>query len=476
MFFSYRQLLIGLLTLVSISILWSWPRLNTTTSFPFDTTNPSSSHQPLTEFSDHLAQYFIDYPPSGPKYADQFGELGSRVRVLREWASASPEPNTHIERVLLHTFPFLKNPSTPDDPTPFHTLRTSFHGRGIVIPTGRGSFRFAAHLILSTRNVHHSKLPIQIVYAGEDDLPQQYRQLLGDLANGISFLDILTVFDDSTLKLAKGGWAIKAFAALAAPFEVMILLDADAVFVQSPEKVFAQRGYVETGALLYHDRLLWQHAFKNRHDWWKKQMEHHEPSAALLMSKVWMEDYAEEGDSGVVVLDKGRLEVVMGLLHVAWQNSAAVREEVTYKLTYGDKESWWFGFELSGTPFAFERHYGSIAGESKHDQKDGKTEEEVCAFTIAHTDDGDGLLWYNGSLLKNKAVDKETFDVPSHWIVGSEGTWRKGGSKPEMSCIIAESGKGVRELSAEEKRVIERSIEEARRFDGMAREKGLLAG
>ncbi len=156
----------------------------------------------------------------------------------------------------------------------------------------------------------------------------------------IELVDILHVFDDTTLQLANGGWAVKAFAALASKYEQVILLDAVAVFVQPPEVVFAQRDYKETGALLYHDRLLWQHGFKDRHDLWKKQMEHKDPSPALLKSLVWMEDYAEEADSGLVALNKGRLTVLTGLLHICWQNTFDVRDQITYKITYGDKESW----------------------------------------------------------------------------------------------------------------------------------------
>jgi alpha 1,3-mannosyltransferase len=125
-------------------------------------------------------------------------------------------------------------------------------------------------------------------------------------------VDILLVFDGTTLQLANGGWAIKAFAVLASKYEQIILLDADAVFVQPPEVVFAQHDYIETGALLYHDRLLWQHGFKDRHDWWKKQMENQVPSTTLLRYLVWMEDYAEEGDSGLVALNKGRLTGSLG--------------------------------------------------------------------------------------------------------------------------------------------------------------------
>jgi alpha 1,3-mannosyltransferase len=442
----------------SSSLAINLPRPLSNPSQPSPTQSPDIYIKPV-------AQYFIEYPINTTKYADQFGELGKRVQILRSWiteAEANRNSNIQqlVEDVVISMFPFLRNPSKPHDKTPFTTLRKSYipGSRGIVITTGVGTFRFACHLVATIREVHQSKLSIQIIYAGDGDLPPKNRDIMKSLVTDIEFLDILTVLDDKTLKLADSGWATKSFAALVSKYEQVILLDADSVFVQAPEVVFEQRGYKDTGALLFHDRLLWQHNFADRHEWWHKQMEHHTPSPALLKSLVWMEDYAEEGDSGLVVLDKSRLGVLTGLLHICWQNTHAVREEITYKITYGDKESWWFGLELSAVPFTFENHYGAIAGYYKVDEKDKK--ERVCSFTIAHTDENDKLLWYNGSLLKNKAIDALDFEVPTHWMM--DATWEKGGSKPEISCM--KDGK-VRKLTTAETIVIKQSVEVAERID-----------
>ncbi|MCJ1396036.1 hypothetical protein MMC18_008923 [Xylographa bjoerkii] len=253
--------------------------------------------------------------------------------------------------------PFLHNPADPPDWKPLHDLRQRFvpGSKGIVIPTGKGTFRFACHLISTLRDVLKSELPIQIMHAGEDDLPADHRHVITQLGSRIETLDVTTVLDDKTLQLPKGGWAIKAFAALASSFEQVILMDADAVFLQKPEVILNDHpGYQATGSLLFHDRLLWQGAFPERHQWWEHQMAGHKPSVTLNKSKVYNEGYAEEGDSGVVVLHKGRLPIFMGLLHICWQNTLAVRDAFTYHMGYGDKESWWFGLELSGANYTME--------------------------------------------------------------------------------------------------------------------------
>lgn len=388
----------------------------------------------------------IKSDPIEPPYKSKFHVQGERVRRFQDWVKFLDQASDSDDKQLLletlestmrSSFSFFR-PKLPDGKTPFTDLRSSFvpGSRGIVIPTGKGTLRYAVHLIGSLNEVLHNELTIQVVYAGDEDLPPNDRQGLQLRFPEIQFLDILTVVNDTNLQLAKGGWAIKAFAALYAPFEEILLMDADCVFVQAPEKLFLDPSYVSSGALLFHDRLLWQHAFRERHDWWRSQIQ--EPSATLNKSLVWTEDYAEEEDSGVVVINKSRLDILMGLLHIAWQNMYDVREEVTYKITYGDKESWWLGFELSGSSYAFEKHYGTMVGWFK-ERVDEFNFDRICSFVIGHVDIEDELIWYNGGLLKNKKVDPHELGLPTHIMV--DGTWEKGATKEDMSCMIGSTSK-----------------------------------
>lgn len=61
-----------------------------------------------------------------------------------------------------------------------------------------------------------------------------------------------------------------------------------------------------------------------------------------MKSRFWNDKASrEEMESGVVVFDKRRKEVVMGLVLTGYLNTKDVREPVTYAHTYGDKESFW---------------------------------------------------------------------------------------------------------------------------------------
>ncbi|KAF5564262.1 MNT3-alpha-1,3-mannosyltransferase responsible for adding the terminal mannose [Fusarium napiforme] len=328
---------------------------------------------PISEFElkniSQKAKQYAENPVQAP-YKSTFWEVGQRSRDLSQWLSKSDkvDSTSNVGRQLRDVteitaqqlFPFLQNPPrNPGSKTPLSDLRHSFDrgSRGIVIPVGGGeqSVRFAGHLIVSLRKVLGCRLPIQIVYAGDDDLPKKDRDRISKLDGAfyLEFLDIFTVFDDTTLKLKDGGWAIKAFALLGSHFEEVILLDADAVFIQQPERLFAQKAYIEKGALLFHDRLLWQHAFKERHEWWKDQIK--EPSAEMNKSLVWTEDYAEECDSVVVVLNKGRVVLLSvfymshGRTHMEFE-----RRSLTGKVT-GTKSLGGLALSLAGPVMSLSR-------------------------------------------------------------------------------------------------------------------------
>ncbi|PKS08331.1 hypothetical protein jhhlp_005275 [Lomentospora prolificans] len=431
----------------------------------------------LVDNIEHTALYYDRFRLSEPG-KESFGERGQRAIAIRKWIELADTLSEGDERerieksvevAIAATFPFLANPPN-GSLSPFKTLRESYitdsteqRSRGIVIPMGKKNLRLACQVIASITRVHKSRLPIELAYAGEKDLPREDREHIKNLFpdEDVSFLDVLSVFNDSTLDLANGGWAIKPFALLASRFGEVLLADADTVFVKDPEVVFRQQAYKRTGALMFHDRLIDKERYMARHEWWRQQVVH--PSKEVHKSLSWTENYAEEADSGVVVVDKSRLDVLIGMLHAAWQNSKKVRDEVTYTVMYGDKESYWFGLELTEGPYEFERYYGGIAGWLGTQDGPAEVDEpQVCSYVIAHPDaEGKGLLWYNGSLLKNKINAAGEYLVPSHWMVN--GTWNKG-IRPKFSCM---KDGDFHEISSDQKEVLEQSVDEAKKLDIM---------
>ncbi|KAK5219680.1 hypothetical protein LTR72_008064 [Exophiala xenobiotica] len=468
-----RSLAVAVFAILLLLSLWTWKWPAGAARRPDVPPNSGDGLSIDSQYAYASAAEAASSMRANPLDKSQFGEMGKRMQVMKEWIlhteAANLTPHEHekwselIETMALSLVPFIQAPGNSQDSEPLSNLRKRYlpGSRGLVITTGKQRFRYACHLITSLRHVLESKLPIQIAYSGEDDLPKAYREFITSLAPDVSTFDVTSVFDDRTLDLPHGGWAIKAFAILGSTFEQAILLDADAVFLQRPDAIFEEHPqYQETGTLLFHDRLLWQGAFKERHAWWEKQLENTTLSDTIKHSKVYVEGYAEEGDSGVVAADKSRLDVFIGLLHIAWQNTRDVREAYTYRQGHGDKESWWFGFELTGTPYSMEQHYAAITGHVKLDSSNGVSENRVCSFTIAHVDHRSRLLWFNGSLLKNKEVDSVDFDVPTEWMV--DGTWEKGATKQDMSCM---SGAEVRSIDRTVVKILQDSVERAQKVD-----------
>jgi len=390
------------------------------------------SSQGTAAWNARIAEYFIDFPV----LISDFAEMGQRVKLLTQWMEedlqnmAVPTSNSLglsnysvlLEDLTASMFPFLdlNNPWRGGELTPFRALRQRFipGSQGIVIPTGKKTFRFTCHLISNLRNALNSKLPIQIAYAGNKDLPSEHQQALLNLGEDIDLLDITSVLNDETLELQGAAWAIKPFAMLASRFEKIILMDADAIFLQKPEEIFEKHnGFKETGTLLFHDRLVDRGSFGPRHEFYWNMMKKLVPSATFEKSIAMREGYSQEADSGVVVLDKGRLPVLFALLFACWQNSFNVREDVTYRHTHGDKETYWMGLELSEVPYTFAEHYGAAFGYING--------SSICGSTIAHVDERKRLLWFNGSLLKRKDFysNPTSFVDSKTWIMMLDGTW-----------------------------------------------------
>ncbi|GAA5988572.1 hypothetical protein JCM11641_004607 [Rhodosporidiobolus odoratus] len=325
----------------------------------------------------------------------------------------------HHHQLLQSLFPFVnKGPSMTRSVT---GIRNSFTiPRGIIVPVGNDQFIYAVHLLSSLKHVHRTTLPIHVVHAGGDDLIPEKRAALRSIHPDIETVDILNHFDESYVGIHGGGWAIKAFAILASPFKELIIADADAVFVQNPEVMFEDPGYNRTGTLFFRDREIFP-GDGQVHEWWHAVMKNREPSKQMAQSRWWTDMASrEEMESGVLVVDKSRTSVVYGLLFTAYLNTQVVREEVTYKNTYGDKESFWMAFELMGLPYHMDKEYAGIIGQLTHpDTKSHSIDSFIQSDHLFHLDHRGKPLWWNGSLFQEKRVKDRGYLIATHWAPGT---------------------------------------------------------
>ncbi|GAA6002720.1 hypothetical protein JCM10207_007643 [Rhodosporidiobolus poonsookiae] len=353
---------------------------------------------------------------------DDFGStLNETFPRLNESTKAlySRSVQHHHQSLLQSLYPYLnKGPSMPRSVASLRARYTV--PRGIIVPVGNDQFVYAVHLLSTLKHVHRTPLPIHVVYAGGDDLNMEKRAALRSIHPSIDTVDVLDYFDESYVGIHHGGWAIKAFAILASPFQETIIADADAVFVQPPEVMFDDPGYNKTGTLFFRDREIFP-GDGQVHEWFHGLMKNREPSAQLSQSRWWLDKASrEEMESGVLVVDKRRAGVVYGLMYCGYLNTKVVREEVTYKNTYGDKESFWMAFELAGIPYHMDREYAGIIGQLTHtDTKSHSIDSFIQSDHLFHLDHRGRPLWWNGSLFQEKRVKDRGYLIATHWAPGT---------------------------------------------------------
>ncbi|KAF4552428.1 Mannosyltransferase-like protein 2 [Elsinoe fawcettii] len=225
-----------------------------------------------------------------------------------------------------------------------------YGGRGIVLSGGDGQLGYMLTSVKALRKLG-CNLPIEIMYLGDDDLGDDSRSELEALP-GVITRDMEQMVRDEGWQLK--GWAGKPFAILLSSFREAIFIDADAQFFITPEVLFEDEAYEENGALFFRDRLMFPESKRK----WLQQILPKPMSRKVRHSRFWTGESGHMQESGVVVVDKWRH--FMALLFVTRMNGPDRDGDKdkgivgTYDMVYGDKETFWLGWELVGDPdYAF---------------------------------------------------------------------------------------------------------------------------
>ena len=349
--------------------------------------------------------------------------------------------------------------------TPYFSDHMSLHahfkrgGRGIVLTAGDDQAPYLLTSIPIFRQLG-CDLPIEVMYLGDSDLSEDFRSDL-EAIDGVVTRDIAQMVNDEGWRLA--GWAAKPFAILFSAFREVIFIDADSLFFKNPEVLFEEPAYKETGALFFKDRLIMPENKKR----WLQQILPKPISKQVKQSRFWTGDSGHMQESGVIVVDKFRH--YLALLLVTRMNGPdrdGNKDEGrigVYDMVYGDKETFWIGWELVGDiDYAFHAGDAGIMGvaDEEHNQekprrkkkkqetegeegttdegssqgKEGGEEEEqeqeetqasspdhytICSPQLLHLDTAGKPLWFNGWLLSNKFADKKqkVFGKYDHYLI-----------------------------------------------------------
>ena len=213
-----------------------------------------------------------------------------------------------------------------------HFLRTipaaprGFEGRGVVICGGGTRYFPCAWVGINMLRKLGCSLPIQLWHRGPEEIDPTMRGIVAPL--GVECVDALEVAKRFPMRRL-GGWELKPYAILHAPFREVLLLDADNLPVRNPEYLFTTPQFRRTGAIFWPDY-----------------------GRAEKADPVWRScgvkrPPGREFESGQLLVDKERCWAALRLC--LWFNE---HSDFYYQYLHGDKETFHLAFEKLRQPYA----------------------------------------------------------------------------------------------------------------------------
>ena len=197
--------------------------------------------------------------------------------------------------------------------------------RGIVISAGG---KYAEWGLVNARWTREQgcSLPIQVWHLGPHEIPGWMQPHFHAL--DVELIDAFRVREKYWHRALRG-WSLKQYAAMRAPWQTVLSLDADAFITAPPEHVLDDPGFSEVGAFFCADINKCR-----KSDW------------PYFFAQI--PTPAQEMESGFFAWD--RTFAWEGIKMTHW---IAEHSEVWDKMLWGDKDRPALGFGTTGTPFLF---------------------------------------------------------------------------------------------------------------------------
>ena len=355
----------------------------------------------------------------------------------------SSEPKLHALHEILKQ---MDNRLFPWAVTPFKSsaeFRNSFYGNGIVICANDKYFKEALATLRMIRDVHKCQLPVEVFFAGENELSKVNRIVL----ESIPFTKTKNIhhsFDDKLVSIS--GYGIKPFALLASSFRNAILIDADVIFFQSPDQLLKSAEYQFNRALFFTDRVMLEGNLEDAQSFVKSILP--SPLSEKVRNFPLFKGVSyHTQESGVVIIDK--YARFFGIMAACFLNAGSVRTE-SYKHMHGDKETFWIGFETVRDEYAFNKYpSGSIGLERRRTD----SQHQLCSVQLVHIDQWQRPIWLNGGLFRNKNLNDRELVSPLQWLIGP-GVWHF--EAGYLACLTA--GNAPQNLTESELRIFNSSV------------------
>lgn len=209
------------------------------------------------------------------------------------------------------------------------------HGKGIVI-AGGGKYLDWAWVVCKWLRGLGCQLPIQVWYLGAKEMPERAKPLFAEL--GVETVDTLEERQWKPMRRI-GGWEMKPYCVMNAPWRHVMFLDADCFPEFNPEEMFNHQEIQRHGSLFFSDVAR-----------------HHRSEWGYVYCGLFRKE--KEWESGQFIVDKQR--AWMGLRWTFW---FCEHSDVWFKLGHGEKLLFELGFRTAQCPHLVSadarwEHYG----------------------------------------------------------------------------------------------------------------------
>jgi len=197
--------------------------------------------------------------------------------------------------------------------------------RGITISAGGSVYFLNAYLNIRLLRDKGCTLPVSWFYLGDEMKPEWIK-----VAEEIPDVKTYDLGGTGNHYKSKGGWQSKIEAVIQSPFDEVLLLDADSFPIKNPEYLFDHPYYKQTSSVLWPDI----------HHWQPERLE-------FLNNKYGIDlEGTRQIESGQAMFNKPLCMDALESVRKLNQNS-----EETYKVVYGDKDTFIIGFLQSKCHF-----------------------------------------------------------------------------------------------------------------------------
>lgn len=207
-------------------------------------------------------------------------------------------------------------------------------GRGIVI-AGGGKFFPSTYITIRVLREVGCTLPIQIWYLGRNQESQIWMRK-SVIQYNVEWVDADAIRLEHDARILNG-WELKPFAIRWCPFAEVMSLDSDCYPIRDPTYLFDDPSYQESGALFFPD------AASEDLPGWQKKRDLPDPWTVFGM----LSRHEPAIESGQLIIDRQRCWGELAI--TAWMND---HSDYTYKIVYGDKETFHLAWRYCGSNYA----------------------------------------------------------------------------------------------------------------------------